>query len=212
MFLIFAIISFFLPAHHPLLNEESTNICPCHIESLEIQNTIDLMLAIAQEKTKNLSEPFFVGLAAPQIGIEKSLILVDTAATGTFVERSLPNFAIFINPQIIWASENELKWPERCCSTGPISGIVPRKEKILIRAYDREGNLITQEFDGYVASILQHEIDHLDGIRFPERILNKEDLHWVEEEEISEYQLLWKEWKKHCPFEKWIEMKNGTCH
>ncbi len=204
-------MAFFLAPTDPALNEESNQICPCDIPSEETQGLIDQMIDIAFGNTKDRSKSILVGLAAPQIGIQKRIILVDLAATGVFTKDSgppPPQVEAFINPEILWRSDEMVGWREGCFSTSRIFGIVPRSKQILVRAYDRNANLITQEYSGYTARIFQHEIDHLDGIRFPDRIENGAHLHWVEESEIAEYRINWATWQKTAPREKWLEMKH----
>lgn len=199
-------MTLFLAPTHPQLNESSDSICPCAIVHSDTQETIDKMLELAAQVLP-------VGLAAPQIGIQERIILVDLAATGIFTptsQRPSPQFQVYINPEILWKSDEIVCWREGCFSTANISGIVPRSNRILIRAYDREGNLLCEEFTGYTARIFQHEIDHLDGIRFPEHIKNDADLHWVEPEELPAYRIHWASWQKTCPRELWLEMKSGT--
>jgi len=205
-------MSLFLAPTDPLLNEKSYDVCPCHILSEETQDTIDTMYKIAFGETEDRSKAILVGLAAPQIGIQKRIILVDLASTGIFTEEIQPpppQIKEFINPEILWQSETKIVWREGCFSTDRICGLVPRSEAIIIRAYDRQGNVFTQEFTGYPARVFQHEIDHLDGIRFPERIENIDDLHWVEFNEVPEYRIHWATWKKKCPREAWERMKDG---
>lgn len=191
-------MTLFLSPTDPQLNEESFEVCPCEILSSEIQDVVETMEKMTQ-----------VGLAAPQIGIQKSIILVDLAADATSKENR-PEIQVFINPEIIWKSEEMSRWTEGSFSTGKIHGIVPRHEKILLRSYDREGNISNREFSGYTARIFQQQIDLLDGIRFPDRIENENDLHWVETEEISEYQLSWENWPKKAPKDAWLRMKRGN--
>jgi peptide deformylase len=212
MFYLLLFMSMFLPPEDPRLNEEATDICPCHIPSEEVQTLIDTMLEIACGESGDRSKAVLVGLAAPQIGVDKSIIIVDTAATGIFIkdiEPPPPKLEVFIDPEIVWCSESTSLWREGCFSTGCVCGIVPRSDKILVRAYDRDGNLLTQEYEGYVARIFQHEIDHLDGIRFPDRIENETDLHWVEKADVPEYRIRWREWDKRCSRGKWLEIKHG---
>jgi Polypeptide deformylase len=70
---------------------------------------------------------------------------------------------------------------------------------------------ITVELSGFTARIAQHETDHLDGIRFPDRIpVDQPDkLHWVEPEQFPDYRLNWATWKQLCPRERWEAMKQG---
>lgn len=202
----------FLPPTDPRLNEECEQVCPCEIISEEIQQIIDQMFWVAFGETGDRTKRIMVGLAAPQIGIQKRIILVDTAATGVFTkdeEPPPPRMEVFINPEILWRSEEQVLWREGCYSTGSICGVVPRSKQILIRAYDREGNLITHEYEGYVARIFQHEIDHLDGVRFPDKVSGDEDLHWVEIKEYPEYRINWRNWPRKCSRTQWLEMKCG---
>lgn len=195
------------------LNETSEEVPVSEILSDEIQTIIENMIDIALGKTRNLTKSILVGLAAPQIGIQKRIILVDLAATGVFTRTETPpppQIHAFINPEILWRSDETIGWREGCFSTGRIMGIVHRPARVLVQAYDQNGNLIKKEFSGYTARIFQHETDHLHGIRFPDRILNDEDLHWVDEAEVPEYRIVWPTWPKKCPREKWIKMKNGS--
>lgn len=206
-------MTLFLAPTDPKLNETSDAVCACHIQSDEIHEIIDQMVDLAFGNTKDHSKAILVGLSAPQIGIQKRIILVDLAATGIWVKDTPPpppQIKAFIDPEILWKSEETFVGREGCFSTSEICGIVPRAKKIVVRAYDREGNTVIQEFEGYTARVFQHEIDHLDGVRFPDRIEKDEDLHWVEEGELPEYRIHWASWQKRCPREKWIEMKNGS--
>ena len=100
-------MALFLAPTDPQLNEESNQVCPCDIGSDEIQGIIDTMIEMAYGETKDKSKSILVGLAAPQIGIQKRSILVDTAATGVFTKDSgppPPQIKEFINPEILWKS------------------------------------------------------------------------------------------------------------
>lgn len=211
MFYLVLSMLFFLPPQDPSLNRVSDQVCPCEIQSDPIQKTIDTMIDFAYGNTQERTKSILVGLAAPQVGIQKRIILVDTAATGIFTKDLSPPSAqlkIYINPEILWKSDEMLLWREGCFSTANICGIVPRAAKILVRAYDRTGMILTEELEGYTARIFQHEVDHLDGIRFPDRIDQDEDLHWVDTEEIADYRIQWPHWKKKCPRETWNQLRD----
>jgi len=205
-------MTLFLAPTNPQLNEQSFPICPCHIRGTETQEIIDTMFDIAFAESSDRTRATLVGLAAPQIGIQKRIILVDVAATGVFTETEeppLPQIREFINPEILWRSDEMSTWREGCYSTSNVCGLVPRCNKVLIKAYDRHCNIITQEFSGYTARIFQHEIDHLDGIRFPDRIERDEDLHWVEESDIPSYRIQWANWPQKLTRAAWQKIKNG---
>jgi peptide deformylase len=206
-------MALFLAPADPRLNEKSDYVCPCGILSEEIQGIVDGMIDIAYGETKDKTKSVLVGLAAPQIGIQKRIILVDLAATGVYTKNSSPpppQIREFINPEILWKSEDQTIWREGCFSTSHICGLVPRAERIVIRAYNRKGNILTEEYEGYTARIFQHEIDHLDGIRFPDRIEDPGALHWVEPNEMAEYRIDWANWPKTISRDTWLQIKFGN--
>lgn len=101
-----------------------------------------------------------VGLAAPQIGISKQLVVIDTG----------DNFMELINPEII-AREGEQIRSEGCLSVPGIVGIVQRAEKVVVKALNRQGEEMTLEGTGLLARAFQHEIDHLEGILFIDKAI-----------------------------------------
>lgn len=94
------------------------------------------------------------GLAAPQIGVPKKVFV-------TYVE---DKFWVFINPKILKKSRTKNFLRELCMSSGLFWGDVKRSEKIKMEWTDENGVKLEKEFDGFMARLLQHEYDHLDGI------------------------------------------------
>lgn len=164
------------------------------------------MLSVAFGEQKNANVPLLVGLAAPQIGISKRIILVDLSADG---KGKLGDLHVFINPEIIWKSAEEAEWYEGCFSTDCVCGVVARSTHIKVRAYTREGELSEDEYHDFVARIFQHEIDHLDGIEFVRHIQDDNKLHWVEGDEFPAYRnnQAWRNWPHKCPRERWEKIK-----
>lgn len=105
-----------------------------------------------------------VGLAAPQVGVLKRLIVVDTSLREE--NRSL---VVLINPKII-ATEGEILSEEGCLSLPGFTTRLKRKEKVIVKGLDRKGKEIEIEATGLFARALQHEIDHLDGILLIDKI------------------------------------------
>ena len=95
-----------------------------------------------------------IGLAAPQVDILQRIITIDKQ-----------NQLVFINPEIL-ASEGETGIEEGCLSIPGFRALIPRKEKVTVKALDRNGHEFTLEADGLLAICIQHEIDHLNGILF----------------------------------------------
>ena len=119
------------------------------------------------------SDPKGVGLAAPQIG--KSLRIFIAKPT----EKS--KTAVFINPEIIESvgldmpktKKKRIKKLEGCLSLPDIWGEVLRAPGVALSFSDEKGKRITRRFKGFMATIVQHEMDHLDGILFPKRVLEQ---------------------------------------
>lgn len=109
-----------------------------------------------------------IGLAATQIGVMERIVVVcpDT--------RPLP----LINPEILEASGSE-SGEEGCLSLPGLYGTVERASEVTVRALDRKGNSVTIEAEGIAARILQHEIDHLDGVLFIDKA-DPATLYWAE--------------------------------
>jgi peptide deformylase len=104
-----------------------------------------------------------VGLAAPQVGVAQRVIVIDPRDDET------SPFAL-VNPAIVEASEDVDRAEEGCLSIPGLREIVERPWAVRIRALDRDGEPLEFEAEGFLARILQHEIDHLDGILFVDRV------------------------------------------
>ncbi len=101
-----------------------------------------------------------VGLAAPQVGILRRVCIVDVG----------DGLIELVNP-VIEAMEGEQEGTEGCLSCPGESGIVKRANKVTVRAQDRFGNTFTVSGEGLKARAFQHEIDHLDGIIYKDRVI-----------------------------------------
>jgi peptide deformylase len=102
-----------------------------------------------------------VGLAAPQIGISLNVVVIDVAQ-----KENKNDPQAFINPKIVWASDETAKFEEGCLSVPDIWEEVTRSTAIRIEYMDRDGKQQTLEADGFLADCLQHELDHLNGTLF----------------------------------------------
>lgn len=192
----------------PILNASAQEIPPDQITSPEIQEIIEQMLQIARGERIDTGKRVMVGLAAPQIGISKRIIIVDTSIDAN--RKQLGTLNAYINPTIVWTSEETIPGREGCYSADPrLWAKVYRAQRIRLKAFDRNGKPLVQEFSDFTARIFQHEIDHLDGIRFPDRVKTSDALHWVEESDFPEYRQNWEHWSKTCSTDVWKAMKEG---
>lgn len=114
--------------------------------------------------------PGAVGIAAPQVGMLKRICIVDA----TRARKPVVNHGklVLVNPQIT-AWEGFAVGREGCLSVPEYTGNVVRAEKIRLSAYDLEGQALSFEMEGYEARIAQHELDHLDGILFLDRLISR---------------------------------------
>ena len=121
------------------------------------------------KKTNDLIDNMFdtmyaedgVGLAAPQVGILKRIAVVDIRED---------NKIVLINPEII-EEEGKAIMEEGCLSVPGETGDVIRSQKIKVQSLDRKGNEIKFEAEGFEARAIQHEIDHLNGILFVDKVV-----------------------------------------
>ncbi len=123
-----------------------------------------------------------VGLAAPQVGVLRRVVLVMETNVG---EDEEPYIIELINP-VILETEGEQHEPEGCLSVPGEYGIVKRPAKVKVRAQDRYGEFFEAEGTGLTAACFCHELDHLDGVVFTEkceRMLTEEELTGKEEPE-----------------------------
>ena len=111
-----------------------------------------------------------VGLAAPQVGVSKRL----------FVAEVEERIHILVDPEIV-KMEGEEADAEGCLSIPGIIGEVPRASRIVVKGKNRRGRGITVEADGLLARVFQHEIDHLDGVLFLDRVVDKTTIREVAE-------------------------------
>jgi len=102
-----------------------------------------------------------VGLAAIQVGVPKRVAVIDTAKDG---EEKRPLF--LVNPEIVWSSDETRVYQEGCLSIPDFMDDVERPERVRARFLNRNGETQEIEADGLLATALQHEIDHLNGILF----------------------------------------------
>lgn len=125
-----------------------------------------------------------VGLAGPQVNQPLRLTVVETMPErddeGNEIEGSRELF-VLINPKIVSESRKKVDGVEGCLSIPGWVGEVARHETIRVRALDRQGKKIRLRLNGWTARIVQHELDHLDGVLYIDRLTSPENF-WTEEE------------------------------
>jgi peptide deformylase len=106
-----------------------------------------------------------VGLAAIQVGVAKRVVTIDTSK-----EEGVREPRVFINPEIVWSSEEKRVYDEGCLSIPEYYAEVERPDRVRVKFRDIEGREQEIEADGLLATCIQHEIDHLNGVLFIDHI------------------------------------------
>lgn len=126
-----------------------------------------------------------VGLAGPQVGALQRVIVVEVQQ-----DEEQPNmqygFYQLVNPEIVKVSREIEEGTEGCLSIPGYAGDVERHVSVEVRALDRSGKPLKLKARGFLARVLQHEIDHLDGILYLDRLKSADKLHKLSEEEQQE--------------------------
>ena len=126
----------------------------------EFQTLVDNMI-------ETLREAPGVGLAAPQVGLSESLIVVEY---GDDDDETVPKkLFVVANPEIVYKSDEMVSGLEGCLSVPDLIGEVDRHVKIEVKGLNRHGKPVKIKAEDWIARIFQHEIDHLDGILFTDR-------------------------------------------
>ena len=140
-----------LKAGHPVLKQVAQ----------PVDHVNKKMRAFIEDMAETMYKTDGVGLAAPQVGVSKRIIVVDDGN----------GLQALINPQIIKAEGSQ--WgPEGCLSVPGYFGDVERYEKVTVTAIDPNNKKLRIEAEGFLARIFQHEIDHLEGHLFIEKAVN----------------------------------------
>ena len=141
-------------------------------KSREVTEVTDRIKTLLDDMVETMNHAEGVGLAAPQVGILRRVIVIDIGDGPIKI----------INPKIVEKHGEEVAL-EGCLSIPGISGDVPRPEKIKVEYMDIEGAMQVIEAEGVLARVFCHEIDHLDGILYTDKSLETYNLTEEEEEE-----------------------------
>ena len=131
-------------------------------KSKEIDNINERIITLLNDMAETMYENDGVGLAAPQVGVLKCAIVIDVENGKGLIK--------LINPKIVF-EEGEKCDAEGCLSIPGVSGEVKRPERVMVEALDLNGKQIVIEGKGLLARALCHEIDHLNGILFKDKVI-----------------------------------------
>ena len=134
-------------------------------EALEVTNFNRDLRSLVRDLYESMYHAEGVGLAAPQIGISKRVIVIDLRKDDE------PDVRLaLINPRVVWHSDERRKSAEGCLRIPGLEEVVERASDVHVEGVDPDGRSIRVEAQDLFARALQHEIDHLDGILFVDRV------------------------------------------
>ena len=135
------------------------------IKAKPVAKVDDKVRRLMDDMLETMYHAIGVGLAAPQVGVAQRVIVIDVARDG-----EAPNPIRFANPEILWRSETLMTASEGCLSLPEHYADVERPDAVRVRYLDHENEIREIEAKGLLATCLQHEIDHLDGVIFVDHI------------------------------------------
>ena len=148
--------------------EEILKIKAAAVADAEFNSDWLLQLASAMQVT--MLERNGVGIAAPQVYISKRVIIVASRPNPRYPDAPDMDAVVMVNPEILEFSQMTCLGEEGCLSVPDERGQVERAQAIKVRYYTLQGAMIETAFEGFPARIVQHEVDHLDGVLFVDKM------------------------------------------
>ena len=162
---------------HPILREIAK---PVDLEALtasgdnELQQLIDDMIDTMREEGG-------VGIAAPQVARSLQIVIVEYQQNERYPSQEDIPLTVYVNPVITHSGKKTSSFWEGCLSLKDLRGLVTRPQEVTVEAYSRQGEKMIVEAKGFLSVVLQHEIDHLLGKVFLDRMTDLTQLAWAEE-------------------------------
>jgi len=120
------------------------------------------------------------GIAAPQIGVSARVVIFELKDNPRYPHITPVPYTVLVNPLVTpLTAEQDEGW-EGCLSVPGMRGLVPRYRRLRYRGFDQHGAPIDRTVEGFHARVVQHEVDHLDGILFPQRVRDLRDFGFEE--------------------------------
>jgi len=148
---------------HPVLREVAAEVSMEELASNETQTFIDELIDTRKQANG-------AGIAANQVAVAKRIFIVEVQNNPRYPYKPEYPLTVMVNPQVEFLTEDRFQSFEGCLSIPNLRGSLPRCPKIRVTGLDRHGNKLDFEVRGITAATFQHELDHLDGILFPDKV------------------------------------------
>lgn len=160
---------------NPLLRQRSSKVHIVTPDTLElIQDLTDVALDWEDSRPHEIS----AAISAVQINRPERVVIIRS----DFDDKAVRDFTALINPEIVKLEGSITEDYEGCLSVPNVYGLVPRYDKVRLKAIDISGNEVRFKADGFLARIIQHEVDHTNGIVFIDRIRDKKNAFFMLDE------------------------------
>jgi peptide deformylase len=116
------------------------------------------------------------GIAAPQIGVSLRVVIFEVTRNPRYPQAEPIPYTVLLNPSLEPLGRDQEEGWEGCLSVPGLRGLVPRHRNLRYRGFDLDGRPIDRAVEGFHARVVQHEVDHLDGILYPMRIVDLRNL------------------------------------
>ena len=167
---------------HPKIRQGAEPVSSEELHSQEIQRLIDDMVETMRDANG-------VGIAAPQVHVSKQIIVIEVSPENPrYPNQPAVPLTVLLNPEITEHAEITEKGWEGCLSVPDLRGLVPRWTRVKVSGLDRQGQSVKLDAEGFFARVIQHEVDHLHGRVFLDRL---PDLNTLTH--LREYEQFWKD-------------------
>jgi peptide deformylase len=166
---------------HPIIREEAPTISVEELLSPTVQLFIDHLV-------ETMRDAYGVGIAAPQVHVAQQIIAIEVLPENPrYPNQAAVPLTVLVNPRIIEHHGAVEEGWEGCLSVPDLRGRVPRWSSVKVEALDRKGQSVFLEAQGFFARVIQHEVDHLHGQVFLDRLPDLKTLT-----HLREYEQYWK--------------------
>ena len=139
------------------------------------------LAALLQDMKDTMAAKNGAGLAAPQIGVSRRVVIFGVQKNPRYPDAEEVPFTVLVNPKITMLTREVEEGWEGCLSVPGMRGVVPRYTRLKYSGLDEKGQPFEREAEGFHARVVQHEVDHLDGILYPMRMTDMSRFGFNEE-------------------------------
>ena len=132
----------------------------------------DELVSLVADMDETMRHLSGAGIAAPQIGVSLRVVIFELKDNPRYPHLTPVPYTVLVNPQLTPLGPEEDEGWEGCLSVPGMRGLVPRFRRLRYQGFDVKGAALDRTVEGFHARVVQHEVDHLDGILFPQRVLD----------------------------------------